>query len=213
MFRSAALTFLLAADASIPKADPTGHKDSSRALNEYIRSRCSTTTALCGSATIGKCMAPVGAIVDLEGGIYRLDAPIEVNSSLQCSGVLRIRNGTLLAGSGLASLQSQNKSFLVTVMQYWQDLGVSLEKLVFASNFTGGALRVDAAHHVHVRDSNFVNFASYAIWGSKSSRAGPRFDRAGLPLHGVHRQYGAVCRHQQQDFHSNLDRVPRQPLL
>lgn len=59
-----------------------------------------------------------------------------------------------------------NSSFLVTVLDYWSGLGVALDKIIFASNFNGGGLRVDAAHHVHVTDSSFVNFATIGVWGS-----------------------------------------------
>ena len=77
-----------------------------------------------------------------------------------------MRSGTLLASAALGNLGS-NHSFLVTVLDYWGGLGVSLEQLVFASDSHGGGLRVDAAHHVHVSDSNFLNFATVGIWGSK----------------------------------------------
>jgi hypothetical protein len=72
----------------------------------------------------------------------------------------------LFAGPGLAA-HGTNHSFLVEVLSYWHGLGVSLTNLNFASNGTGGGLRVDAAHHVHVQDSNFLNFATQGIWGSK----------------------------------------------
>ena len=51
---------------------------------------------------------------------------------------------TLDAGPGLAA-HGANHSFLVAVLDYWSGLGVSLTNLNFASNGTGGGLRVDAA--------------------------------------------------------------------
>ena len=107
--------------------------------------------------------APLDAVLDLQGGIYLLDSPLVVNSTVRCSGTLRIRSGTLLGSAVLGSLGS-NHSFLVTVLDYWGGLGVSLEQLVFASNSHGGGLRVDAAHHVHVSDSNFLNFALFPFY-------------------------------------------------
>jgi hypothetical protein len=119
--------------------------------------------------------APRDAVLDLNGGVYRLSEPIAVDPTVACSGTLRIRDGTLLADEALANHRvpsesnplGTNHSFLVTVLDYWNGLGVSLEKIVFANNGTGGGLRVDAAHHVHVSDSNFLNFATIGIWGSK----------------------------------------------
>ena len=165
---------LLAAHAAIPGADPTGRTDSSAALNAAIRSLCNVTAAGAavpvllgggGAALLPAVVAPRDAVLDLAGGVYRLDAPLAVDSSVRCTGMLRVRDGTLLAGEALGALGA-NHSFLVTVLSYWGGTGVSLEQLVFASNGTGGGLRVDAAHHVHVADSVFLNFASVGVWGS-----------------------------------------------
>ena len=146
-----------AAEPPPPGSDPTGRTDSSAALNAAVRALCEATAAA---------PAPRDAVLDLAGGVYLMDAPLAVNSSLRCSGMLRIRSGTLLASEALGRLGA-NHSFLVTVLDYWEGLGVSLEQLVFASDSHGGGLRVDAAHHVHVADSNFLNFATVGIWGSK----------------------------------------------
>ena len=163
--QTALLVLLVAAHATIPGADPTGRNDSSGALNTAIRSLCNTTTAavLVGG---GAMPLPVArdAVLDLEGGVYRLDAPLAVDSSVRCTGMLRVRGGTLLAGEALGT-HGANHSFLLTVLSYWGGTGVALEQLVFASNGTGGGLRVDAAHHVHVADSVFLNFATTGIWG------------------------------------------------
>ena len=164
--RSDLLLLLTAAHAIIPGADPTGRNDSSAALNTAIRSMCNATA---GTAMVdGSAMLlPVArdAVLDLSGGVYRLDAPLAVDSGVRCTGMLRVRGGTLLAGEALGT-RGSNHSFLVTVLSYWAGTGVSLEQLVFASNGTGGGLRVDAAHHVHVVDSVFLNFATTGIWGS-----------------------------------------------
>ena len=158
---------LPAAAAGPPGSDPTGQTDSSAALNAAIRTLCEATA---------DGPAPRDAVLDLAGGIYRMDAPLAVNSSLRCSGMLRIKSGTLLASAALAQLG--NHSFLVTVLDYWGGLGVSLEQLIFASDSHGGGLRVDAAHHVHVSDSNFLNFATVGIWVSlKAAFALERLDQ------------------------------------
>ena len=147
-----------AASTPVPPdgSDPTGQRDSSAALNAAIRVLCDATADSPG---------PRDAILDLAGGVYLLDSPLAVNSTVRCSGTLRIRSGTLLGSAALGSLGS-NHSFLVTVLDYWGGLGVSLEQMVFASDSHGGGLRVDAAHHVHVSDSAFLNFATIGIWGS-----------------------------------------------
>jgi len=150
----------------IPGADPSGHADSSHALNVYIRAICTNTTTRT-SMHFGMnalSLRARDATMNLEGGIYLLNAPITVNSTVNCTGMLRIQGGTLLAGPKLNT--HGNSSFLVTVLQYWNGLGVSLEKMVFASNNIGGGLRVDAAHHIHAVDCNFLNFATVGIWGS-----------------------------------------------
>lgn len=156
--------------AAIPGADPTGHNDSSAALNAFVRQQCGAAAAAApagvGLALGALSSAPVDVSVDLGGGLYRMDAPLVINSSVPCTGMLRIHDGTLFAGPGLQRFAASNESFLVTVLDYWNGLGVSLDRLVFASNFTGGGVRVDAAHHVHVVDSNFVNFETHAVWGS-----------------------------------------------
>eukprot|EP01065_Artemidia_motanka_P007453 TRINITY_DN1370_c0_g1_i3.p2 TRINITY_DN1370_c0_g1~~TRINITY_DN1370_c0_g1_i3.p2 ORF type:complete len:409 (+),score=120.09 TRINITY_DN1370_c0_g1_i3:56-1228(+) len=149
--------------ASSVHADPTGATDASAALNLAIRKLCPLQppkhqTGLWDAA-------PRDQVLDLESGRYRLDSPLVVNASTPCAGVLRIQRGTLVAGEALGG--HGNSSFLVTVTGYWSGLGVSLEQIVFANNHTGGGLRVDAAHHVHVSDSNFINFATVGIWGSK----------------------------------------------
>ena len=167
---------VLAAFGTIPGADPSGAADSSVALNKAIRRLCNAT----GSAGVSPLGTVGGAIardasLDLEGGIYRLAAPIAVNASVVCTGMLRIHGGTLLADPSLADHRvpsesnpaGTNHSFLVTVLDYWNGLGVTMENIVFASNGTGGGLRVDAAHCVHVVDSQFLAFATIGIWGSK----------------------------------------------
>eukprot|EP00041_Stephanoeca_diplocostata_P015989 m.310998 g.310998 ORF g.310998 m.310998 type:complete len:358 (+) comp20216_c0_seq13:110-1183(+) len=151
----------------IPGADPTGVNDSSAALNRAIRNICNATAMHTESSTLlGVDRVPRDAVLDLGGGIFRLNAPIAVDDTVVCTGVLRIMRGTLLADERLADMGGNN-SFLVTVISYWNGLGVSLEQMVFASNGTGGGVRVEAAHHVHIVDSNFLNFATVGIWGSR----------------------------------------------
>eukprot|EP00937_MAST-01D_sp_MAST-1D-sp2_P005467 g5467.t1 len=156
---------------SIPGADPSGRFDSSAALNTAVRSLCNATAAAAATAVGASAgaaltiMAPRDAVLDLAGGVYRMDAPLVIDSTVRCSGKLRVRGGTILAGDALGALGA-NHSFLVTVLEYWNGLGVSLEHIIFANNGTGGGLRVDAAHHVHVTDCQFVNFKSVGVWGS-----------------------------------------------
>mmetsp|Transcript_56472 Transcript_56472/g.126090 ORF Transcript_56472/g.126090 Transcript_56472/m.126090 type:complete len:392 (-) Transcript_56472:571-1746(-) len=149
-----------------PGADPTGRTDSSFALNAEIARLCAASVVFRPLASYAISAVPADAELDLGGGVYRLDSPLLANTSVPCTGRLRITRGTLLAGPGLAF--HGNWSFLVAVVGYMNTpaLGVTLEKLNFASNFTGGGLRVDAYHHVHVYDVNFLNFFSYGVWGS-----------------------------------------------
>lgn len=153
----------VAGGVAIPGADPTGRNDSSAALSAYVVAQCRASVHV---STAEPWMLPQNVDVDLAGGVYRMDAPLSINGSAPCSGTLRIHDGTLLAGPGLAAYAATNESFLVTVLDYWTGLGVSLDRISFASNFTGGGVRVDAAHHVHVTDSSFVNFATFGVWGS-----------------------------------------------
>jgi hypothetical protein len=144
---------------STPPGDPAGHRDSSVALNAELRRLCNDDSDALQLAGI-----PRDVTLDLRGGVYRLDAPLVVNSSLRCTGTLHIRGGTLFAGPGLAA-HGANHSFLVEVLDYWSGLGVSLTNLNFASNgTTTGGLRVDAAHHVHVQSCTFLNFGTQGIW-------------------------------------------------
>ena len=194
-FASASATRITA--TRIAGADPTGATDSSAALNAYIYAACAATNVndnvAIGAAAVtgnvgsssegggsggsgvngggirlgGLAAVPVDAVLDLAGGVYRMDAPLAINSTLNCSGKLYVRGGTLLAGPGLLAQATTNMSFLATVIDYWGGTGVSFEHVVFASNNIGGGLRVDAAHHVHVRGCQFFNFATYGIHGSK----------------------------------------------
>lgn len=149
----AALASALAAPPAIPGADPTGQNDSSIALNLYVR-------ALCAAA------APLQEVaLDLGFGVYRMDEALAINSSVSgCSGTLRIRSGTLLAGPPLGT--RGNHSFLVTVLGYWTPGGVELQQLTLACANTSGGLRVDSAGHVHLSDAKVLNFATFGVWGS-----------------------------------------------
>ena len=150
----AALLSLSSTLAAIPNADPTGKLDSAPALNAFLRARCSCDAAVCADA-----------VVDLDGGMYRMAAPLAIDSTVVCAGKIRIRGGTLLADAALA--QHGNSSFLVTILDHWKSGGVSIDAVTFASNGTGGGLRVDSAGHTHVTDCTFLNFATVGIWGSK----------------------------------------------
>ena len=169
-----AAALLLLARSTIPGADPTGVVDSSAALNAAIRVLCNATCVPSEHRGGVGHSAPITVNLDLEGGVYRLTQPIAVNSTVACTGKLRIHDGTLLADPTLAeyrgapagAVDSANHSFLVTVLDWWNGLGFTLDRVVFASNGTGGGVRVDAAHHVHILNSQFVNFATVGIWGS-----------------------------------------------
>eukprot|EP00756_Hemistasia_phaeocysticola_P046565 Hpha_TRINITY_DN20353_c0_g1::TRINITY_DN20353_c0_g1_i1::g.138225::m.138225 len=78
----------------IPGADPTGVNDSSAALNAYV-------AALCEG--VSSSPVPRDISVDLGGGVYRMDAPLALSRDLTCTGMIRVHDGTLLAGAGLAS--------------------------------------------------------------------------------------------------------------
>ena len=139
----------------IPGADPTGSVDSAAALNRAVRALCNATAAAPA--------VPRDAVLDLDNGVCLLSAPIGIDRTVHCSGVLRIVSGTLLASNALGGAGTEN-AFLVTVVGCWAGLGVSIDRVTFASNGTGGGLRVDDAGHVHVSDSRFLNFNSVGIW-------------------------------------------------
>ena len=145
----------------IPGTDPTGRTDSSHGLNAYVMSLCkgssnySTGSVDDAGAIVSTALAvPRDVHVDLQGGVYRMDSPLQFNSTLApfCTGMVRVTDGTLLAGEGLRRFEPFNESFLVTVLGYWGGLGISMDRINFASNFTGGGVRVDASHHVHIVD-------------------------------------------------------------
>ena len=58
-------------------SDPTGRRDSSAALNAAIHALCDATA---------DSPAPQDAVLDLQGGVYLLDSPLVVNSSVRCTG-------------------------------------------------------------------------------------------------------------------------------
>ena len=113
---TAALLLVVTGCSSIPGADPSGHLDSSSALNAAVRSLCNATafaapTAAVASAVVGSpalaappIIVPRDAVLDLAGGVYRMDAPLVVDRTVQCTGKLRVRGGTLLAGAALGAL-------------------------------------------------------------------------------------------------------------
>lgn len=107
---------------------------------------------------------------------YRLDSPLRIDSTVNCTGPLRVRGGTLLAGSGLGQ-----DRFLVEAVHRNFDrvigMPLSFEHVVFASNYTGGGLLVNDSSFTTVADCNFVNFATYGIW---TSGADFRLDRSVL---------------------------------
>jgi hypothetical protein len=170
--RLLALLALLHSDAAssqrpIPGADPSGKRDSSAALNDWLRMLC---------ADPGTHAAPGQRILDLEAGTYRLDEPLVIDSSVNCTGPLRVRGGTLLAGVGLAE-----DRFLVEDVHRNYDrvigMPLSFEHVVFASNHIGGGLLVNDSSFTTVADCNFVNFATFGIW---TSGADFRLDRSVL---------------------------------
>ena len=80
--------------ADIPGADPTGKTDSAAALNRAVR-------AACDASATGRrgAVAPVGVVLDLGAGLFRLDNPLIIDGTVNCSGPVRVRDGTLVAGT------------------------------------------------------------------------------------------------------------------
>lgn len=146
--------------AEIPGTDPTGEKDSSPALNAYLRKLCNGTDLPSGPRPRGPGMRDL----NLESGIYRMDSPLVIDSTVRCHGPVRVRDGTLLAGPGFG-----DDRFLVeSVGPYWGGrfvgMTLSVEHVVFANNFTGGGLLANETSFVTVSDCNFINFATYGVW-------------------------------------------------
>lgn len=154
---------------AIPGADPTGQRDSSTALNAWLR-------ALCGKEPKGSRVAPTERVLDLSDGLYLLDAPLLIDSTVNCTGPLRVRGGTLLAGPQLG-----DDRFLVEAVHRNFDrvvgMPLAFENVVFASNYTGGGLLVNESSFTTVADCNFINFATFGIW---TSGADFRLDRSVL---------------------------------
>lgn len=100
------------ASPPIPGSDPTGQVDSSAALNTHLRSRCNATNPD-GRGPKGA-VAPAPVVIDLAGGIYRLDSPLRFDAAtVKCVGPVTVRDGTLLAGQRL-----QPEEFLVEAVDY-----------------------------------------------------------------------------------------------
>jgi hypothetical protein len=91
-------------------------KDDAPALNQKLRGLCNDEVRY------------VDTELDLGGKLWRMGSPLLIDHTLNCSGMIRIRHGTLLALPGLASMPT-NHSFLVTVLGYWNGLGVSFEEV------------------------------------------------------------------------------------
>jgi hypothetical protein len=66
---------------------------------------------------------PRDVVVDLTGQVLYLDAPITIDHTVNCSGVLRIKGGTFAALPALAAAPT-NHSFLVEIVGVWTGLGV-----------------------------------------------------------------------------------------
>jgi hypothetical protein len=91
-------------------------KDDALALNQKLRGLCNANVRY------------VDTELDLGGKLWQMGSPLLIDHTLNCSGMIRIRHGTLLALPGLASMPT-NHSFLVTVIGYWNGLGVSFEEV------------------------------------------------------------------------------------
>ena len=160
--------------ATIPGTDPTGAKDSSKALNAYIRQLCAEDNPLNIDAHAVR--APRVVVVDLSSGIYRLDSPLIFDRNVSCTGPILVREGTLLAGTTLGF-----DRFLVEAVEYIGErlVGMTLtfDRVIFASNFTGGGLLVNKSSFTTVSNCNFLNFATFGIW---TSGADFRLDRSVL---------------------------------
>ncbi len=146
--------------ASIPGTDPGGKNDSSSALNQHLRKLCDTSNPqhLHPRAVA----APQVVVLDLAGGIYRLDSPLEFNKNVTCTGPVTVTGGTLVAGDSLGA-----DRFLVEAVNYIGQRLVGMEltfdRVVFASNFTGGGLLVNQSSFTTVSNCNFLNFATFGI--------------------------------------------------
>ena len=173
----AALALCLAAAVPIPGADPTGVRDSSAALNAHLQALCAGGP----QPPKGQCrldVMPVERVLDLDSGVYRMESPLRFGRNLTCSGPVRVRGGTLLAGAGIG-----DGGFLVEAVDYIGQrkvgFALSFERVVFASNHTGGGLLANRTSFVTVSDCNFINFRTFGLW---TSGADFRLDRSVLTL-------------------------------
>ena len=152
-----------AAIRGIPGADPTGQRDSSAALNAALRELCRDENPHAIHPRMER--APVERVLDLSSGVFRLDTPLAFDSTVTCTGPVRVRGGTLLAGPALP-----HDRFLVEAVGYIGQrlvgMTLSFQHVVFANNFTGGGLLVNRSSFTTVSDCNFLNFATYGIWTS-----------------------------------------------
>ena len=109
--------------------------------------------------------APRIVVLDLASGIYRLDSPLLFDRNVSCTGPILVQQGTFLAGTGLNA-----DRFLVEAVEYIGQrlVGMTLnfDRVVFASNFTGGGLLVNRSSFTTVSNCNFLNFATFGIWTS-----------------------------------------------
>ncbi|CAN1190830.1 Polygalacturonase QRT3 [Linum perenne] len=156
-------------------ADPTGHNDSSNAiqnaLNDAFKQLDDEKVYLMdGIKDLG------GAIIDLQGGRYLITKPITFPPS--GGGNLLIKEGSLRASQGFPSDRSLveliapkksevliNKTTDVGELQgkgsYYED--ITFRDLMFDSGFRGGGLMVVDAVRTRIINSYFLNFTSQGI--------------------------------------------------
>ena len=139
------------ASASPPVPPPAAYRPSrdgrndSATFNAYLQHVCNGTASWLPRGSATDVPVPRDVVVDLTGQVLWLDAPILIDHTVNCSGVLRIRGGTFAALPALATAPT-NHSFLVEVLDHWTGLGVYFEQNVFASNHIGVRLHLTRAY-------------------------------------------------------------------
>ncbi|CAN1343814.1 Polygalacturonase QRT3 [Linum perenne] len=139
-------------------ADPTGHNDSSNAiqnaLNDAFKQLDDEKVYLMdGIKDLG------GAIIDLQGGRYLITKPITFPPS--GGGNLLIKEGSLRASQGFPSDRSLVELIAPGKGSYYED--ITFRDLMFDSGFRGGGLMVVDAVRTRIINSYFLNFTSQGI--------------------------------------------------
>ncbi|CAI0375787.1 unnamed protein product, partial [Linum tenue] len=137
-------------------ADPTGHNDSADAIQSALNDafeQLSDEELIPGIKDLG------GAVIDLQGGAYKISKPISFPPS--GGGGLLVKDGSLRASRGFPA-----DRFLVELLSpgngiFYED--VRFKDVLFDSGFSGGGvLAVDTAR-TQITSCYFLNFTTQGV--------------------------------------------------